>query len=136
MVAAASSRGIARLLRDNALGIFPPEAFTEEVVHRRFFGRRQIILSRPAAIQHILIDNGASYRRTAATGRMLRPLLGDGLLLSQGEEWQRQRRLVAPALAPRTMPVMARRSRPRSWLSMMVAESRSRAARARWRARV
>jgi unspecific monooxygenase len=106
--AAASSRGVARLLRDNALGIFPPEAFTAEIVHRRFFGRRQIILSRPAAIQHILIDNWANYRRTAATGRMLRPLLGEGLLLSQGEDWQRQRRIVAPALAPRMMPIMAR----------------------------
>jgi len=103
-----SSRGFARSLRDNAIGIFPPQAFEEEVVFRRVFGRRQIIMSRPAGIQHILVDNSANYRRTAAGIRILRPLLGKGLLLSQGEDWRQQRRTLAPAFAPRTLPILAR----------------------------
>ena len=94
-------------MRENALLAFPPEAFEEDVVCRSFFGRRQIILNRPAGIQHILIDNPENYRRTPATMRMLRPLLGNGLLLSQGEDWKYQRRTVAPAFAPRTMPLLA-----------------------------
>ena len=102
-----SSRGFVRSMRDNALGIFPPQAFEEDVVFRRLFGRRQIILSRPAAIQHILVDNPGNYRRTAAGIRILRPLLGKGLLLSQGEDWRHQRRTLAPAFAPRTMPILA-----------------------------
>jgi cytochrome P450 len=105
---ASSSRGFARSLHVNAIGIFPPEAFEEEVVFRRVFGRRQIIMSRPAGIQHILVDNWANYRRTAAGIRILRPLLGNGLLLSQGEDWRQQRRTLAPAFAPRTMPILAR----------------------------
>jgi cytochrome P450 len=104
---APSSRGFARSMRANALGIFPPEAFEEEVVFRRFFGRQQIIMSRPAGIQHILVDNWSNYRRTAAGIRILRPLLGNGLLLSQGEDWRQQRRTLAPAFAPRTMPILA-----------------------------
>ena len=103
-----SSRGFARSLRDNAIGIFPPQAFEEEVVFRRVFGRQQIIMSRPAGIQHILVDNSANYRRTAAGIRILRPLLGQGLLLSRGEDWRQQRRTLAPAFAPRTMPILAR----------------------------
>ena len=106
--AAPSSRGFARSLRDNAIDIFPPQAFEEEIVFRRVFGRRQIIMSRPAGIQHILVDNSANYRRTAAGIRILRPLLGKGLLLSQGEDWRQQRRTLAPAFAPRTMPILAR----------------------------
>ena len=103
-----SSRDFARSLRDNAIGIFPPQAFEEDVVFRRVFGRRQIIMSRPAGIQHILLDNSVNYRRTAAGIRILRPLLGNGLLLSQGEDWRQQRRTLAPAFAPRTMPILAR----------------------------
>jgi cytochrome P450 len=99
-----TSRGFARSLHDNAIGIFPPQAFEEDVVFRRVFGRQQIIMSRPAGIQHILVDNSANYRRTAAGIRILRPLLGKGLLLSQGEDWRQQRRTLAPAFAPRTMP--------------------------------
>jgi cytochrome P450 len=105
---APSGRGIAKALRENALLAFPPQAFEEEVVIRRFFGRRQIILNRPAGIQHILVDSPQNYRRTPATIRMLRPLLGRGLLLSEGEDWKFQRRTVAPALAPRTIPMLAR----------------------------
>src|SRR5271169_1948873 len=103
-----SSRAFVRSTRDNALDIFPPQAFEEDVVGREFFGRRQIIISRPAGIQHILIDNPGNYRRTAAGIRILRPLLGDGLLLSTGEDWRHQRRTLAPAFAPRTMPILAR----------------------------
>jgi unspecific monooxygenase len=76
-------------------------------VVRSFFGRRQVILNRPNGIHHILVDNPANYRRTAATIRMLRPLLGGGLLLSKGEDWRHQRRIVAPAFTPRTIPLLA-----------------------------
>jgi cytochrome P450 len=106
--AAPSARGIARVMGQNALLTFPPQAFEEEVVFRRFFWRQQIILNRPAGIQHILIDNTANYRRTAPTRRMLRPLLGNGLLLADGEDWKQQRRIVAPALSPRTIPILTR----------------------------
>jgi cytochrome P450 len=103
----ASARRIARALGENALLAFPPEAFEREVVVRSFFGRRQVILSRPASIHHILVDNPGNYRRTPATIRMLRPLLGKGLLLSEGEDWRHQRQTVAPAFTPRTIPLMA-----------------------------
>ena len=100
---------IARSLRRNMLEIFPPEAFTDEVVFRRSFGRDQIMLAKPAAIHRILVENPQNYGRTAATIRMLRPVLGDGLLLSEGEDWACQRRAHAPAFAPRTIPLLARR---------------------------
>jgi cytochrome P450 len=103
-----SGRAIAKMLRENALLAFPPQAFEDEVVFRSFFGRQQIILNRPRAIHHILVENPQNYRRTRGTIRMLRPLLGNGLLLSEGEDWKHQRRTVAPAFAPRTIPLLAR----------------------------
>jgi unspecific monooxygenase len=105
---APSGIGIARALGENALLAFPPEAFENDFVIRRFFGRRRIILNQPAAIQQILIDNSVNYRRTTPTMRMLLPLLGRGLLLSDGADWKEQRRIVAPAFGPRTIPALAR----------------------------
>jgi cytochrome P450 len=105
---ALSGFGIAKALGANALLAFPPEAFEEDVIVRSFFGRQQIILNRPEGIHHILVENADNYRRTSATIRILRPLLGKGLLLSEGEEWKHQRRTAAPALAPRTLPLLAR----------------------------
>jgi cytochrome P450 len=105
---ATTGRGMARSMQDNVLGLFAPQAFEDDVVYRRFLGRQQIILSRPAGIHHILVENTENYRRTPAGIRILRPLLGQGLLLSRGEDWKHQRRTLAPAFAPRTMPLLAR----------------------------
>ena len=107
-VKARAWRGFARGMRDNGLTAFPPEAYEEDVVLRRFFGRQVIVMSRPAGIQHILVDNPANYRRTPASIRVLRPLLGNGVLLSEGEDWRQQRRTLAPAFAPRTLVILAR----------------------------
>jgi unspecific monooxygenase len=103
-----SGRVIARELKENALAVFPPEAFEEDVIVRRFFGHQQLILNRPAGIHRVLVENAENYRRTPATMRLLLPLLGKGLLLAEGEDWKHQRRTVAPALAPRMIPVLVR----------------------------
>jgi cytochrome P450 len=102
------SLGLVRSVHENALGFFPPQAFEVDVFRRRFLGREQIILNRPDGIHRILVENPENYRRTALSIRILRPLLGQGLVLSRGEEWRHQRHTVAPAFAPRTMPLLAR----------------------------
>lgn len=92
----------------NPVSGFPPEAFEEEVVSRRLMWLRQLILNSPAGIRHVLIDNPANYRRFATTIRLLYPIIGGGLFLADGEDWREQRRTVAPAFAPRTIPILAR----------------------------
>jgi unspecific monooxygenase len=103
-----SWRVVAGALRGNALAAFPDEAFEEDVVVQRFFGRQHILLQRPEAIRHVLIDNPQNYRRSPAATRVLRPMFGRGLFLSAGEDWRQQRRSVAPAFAPRTVQRLAR----------------------------
>lgn len=102
-----SWRNIAAGLRNNALAGFPPRAFEELAVARSFVGRQQIILSDPAGIRHVLVENPDNYRRTVAMYRLLGPVIGNGLFLASGEEWRSQRRGAAPAFAPRTMPGVA-----------------------------
>jgi unspecific monooxygenase len=84
------------------------KAYQEEFLVRRFLGRSHMLLNAPDAIHHVLVENHANYRRSPASIRILRPIMGNGLLLSDGEDWRLQRRTTAPALAPRTLPVLAR----------------------------
>jgi cytochrome P450 len=54
------------------------------------------VLSNPAHIRQVLQENAANYRRTPFHDR-LKSVLGEGILTSEGELWQRQRRLLQPA---------------------------------------
>jgi cytochrome P450 len=94
-------------LRTNALQIWPGEAYTKDVVEQPLLGRKRFLLNGPDAIHHVLVDNIANYRRTSAAIRILRPIVGEGLILSEGEEWRHQRRTIAPTLAPRVIPMLA-----------------------------
>ncbi len=97
-----------KALRTNALGMWPERAYEQDILVNKFFGRQRVLLNAPAAIHHVLVDNAANYRRSPATMRILRPLVGNGLFLSEGEEWKHQRRTIAPSLAPRVLPLLAR----------------------------
>lgn len=97
-----------RLLRRNALSMWPEAAYRQPILIQPFFGRRRLLLNQPDAIHHVMVANTANYRRSAASIRMLRPLTGNGLLLSEGEAWRHQRRTTAPAFTPRVMPMLAR----------------------------
>src|SRR5215468_9053010 len=95
-------------VRTNALQIWPKSAYEQDVVVRSALGRTRILINAPDAIHRVLVENAANYCRTSATIRILRPIVGKGLLLSEGEDWRHQRRTIAPALAPRVVPMMAR----------------------------
>ncbi|HEY0094530.1 MAG TPA: cytochrome P450, partial [Archangium sp.] len=53
-------------------------------------------VSHPDDVKRVLVDNARNYRKTRLMQR-LRPVLGNGLLLSEGDFWRRQRRLAQPA---------------------------------------
>ena len=61
------------------------------------------VVSDPAAIRHILVENAANYRKDDLQLRVLAPGLGRGLLTAEGDEWRLQRRTLAPLFNPRTV---------------------------------
>ena len=97
-----------KTVRTNSLQIWPREGYEQDALRQTFLGRQRFLLNAPSAIHHVLVDNTANYRRTPATIRILRPIIGDGLFLSEGDGWRHQRRTIAPALAPRILPMLAR----------------------------
>ena len=99
---------MARAMRRNALTAWSSPAYDETLLEDRFFGRPRLLLNSPPAIRRVLMENTDNYRRTPATLRILQPIIGRGLFLSEGEAWRHQRRTLAPAFAPRTLPLLAR----------------------------
>src|SRR5882724_8261460 len=94
-------------IRENVLGNWGQRAYEEDIVQGRFFGRNSFILNTPDAIRHVLVDNYENYSRTLAGLRVLRPILGQGLLIAEGRAWKHQRRTLAPAFTPRAvMPLV------------------------------
>jgi cytochrome P450 len=58
--------------------------------------RTVYLLNHPNYVQHVLHDRHVNYRKSFVYDRM-RPLVGNGLLTSEGDFWKRQRRLAQPA---------------------------------------
>jgi len=92
-----------KAIRENVIGSWGQRAYEEDIVRGRFFRRSTFILNTPDAIRHVLVDNYENYTRTPASFRVLRPLVGDGLLTAEGRAWKHQRRTLAPAFTPRAV---------------------------------
>jgi cytochrome P450 len=95
-------------LRRNAFSAFPSRCLDEAVVNLRVLGRPLVLATSPDAIRHIMITHADDYVRLPFGRRVLGPIVGRGLLVSEGETWRRQRRAMAPAFTPRNVPIMAR----------------------------
>lgn len=93
-------------MRDSAIGTWGQRAYEEDIIQGRFFGRSSFILNTPDAIRHVLVDNYENYQRTPAAIRVLRPVLGEGLLIAEGRAWKHQRRTLAPAFTPRAVATL------------------------------
>jgi cytochrome P450 len=68
-----------------------------DLVHFRFAQAHVFLVSHPDAIARILRDNAEGYSKRAREYEAMKPVLGEGLLTSDGEHWKRQRRTMQPA---------------------------------------
>jgi cytochrome P450 len=67
------------------------------------------LVTDPDAIERILVSDADQFSKPEFQGEALGELLGEGLLLSEGETWQRQRDLAQPAFSMRRLLGMADR---------------------------
>ena len=63
-------------------------------------GVETLVVNDPDAVRHVMAANASNYGRPVSVRRVVRPLGGSGLFLSEGIDWRRQRRLLAPSLIP------------------------------------
>jgi cytochrome P450 len=76
------------------------QAFERWYIQRNVFGHRVHIVMHPDMVQHVLLDNAANYEKPKLVKKLLKPVIGRGLLSSDGELWRSQRRIVAASFAP------------------------------------
>lgn len=98
--------GNAAALRADMLGSLE-RAFRDhgDVVRFRLgpprLGREMIFAFHPDAAHRVLAGNAAAYRKESVFYAEIRDAFGDGLLTSQDETWQRQKRFLQPLFTPR-----------------------------------
>jgi cytochrome P450 len=68
-----------------------------DVVRVNMRGRTAVTIADPAMIEHVLVENPANYSKQTRAYNAMRKVLGNGLITSEGELWQRQRRIAQPA---------------------------------------
>ena len=86
-------------LRRDMLGFFEECAREHgDAAYFRVANRRSMLLSHPDDIERVLVTENRRFHKNYAI-MFLRPLLGNGLLLNEGQSWLRQRRLIQPAFA-------------------------------------
>ncbi len=84
--------------QDNSLAMWHQGAYVELLMHRRLPGRNLYVLNNPSNIRQVLVTEAENYTKSPETSRPLRPLLGNSLFISEGEDWRLQRRVIAPIL--------------------------------------
>ncbi|KQU54637.1 cytochrome P450 [Bosea sp. Leaf344] len=99
-------------LRRNPLTIWRRQHFQDRIVAGKSLLGYGVVLSDPAAIRHVLVENVANYRKDDLQRAILAPGLGEGLLTVEGEAWKRARRTLAPLFTPRRVAALARKMLP------------------------
>ncbi len=91
--------------RKNFLAMWEEEAFELEFSSARVFCRQTFLCNSPASVQFALSQNNASFERKGPQMRFaLKPLLGNGLFISDGPTWRARRRVVAPLIHANQLP--------------------------------
>lgn len=95
----ASSSWSLESVRNDPLAFMTAEiAITGDVFEYELGGYHAVFLGRPAHVKHVLQTNAQNYVKAGTPDLlMLAPMLGRGLMTSEGEAWSEQRRTVQPA---------------------------------------
>jgi cytochrome P450 len=90
--------GLTLAIRKDALGTLRRAAREYgDIVRLPIAFQDRIFLNHPDFIEQVLVIQQAKFHKSELTKRITEGLLGQGLLISEGEFWRRQRRLAQPA---------------------------------------
>src|SRR5262249_59240207 len=79
----------------NPLEVMPRAVYEEDFVTFGAPGTPRVWITAPALIKSVLLDQRETFRKTTQI-RLLGPLLGRGILTSEGDDWKWQRQAAPP----------------------------------------
>lgn len=82
------------------LGMFAERHFNEFYLAGQSALGSAITVSDPVGVKHVLLDNAKNYDKGRLQRVVLGPLLAEGLLMVEGDDWKRARKLLAPLFTP------------------------------------
>jgi cytochrome P450 len=86
-----------RTARENLLAIWPETTFSKEFFGHVILRRALFICNSPDTVKQVFVDDAENFERKSPQQRhALRPLIGDGLFISDGKLWRERRKAVAP----------------------------------------
>jgi cytochrome P450 len=92
-----------RAMNENPLATIPRVAYEQPVWRAKSLFDDQLLLSDPAGIKRVLLDNVANYPKTALDVSVLSAAFGEGLLTSDGDKWRAHRRIMSPSFDHRSI---------------------------------
>ena len=95
-----------QVARENILSIIP-EASTHQPIVSGTTGTPWHMVTDPASIRRVLLEQVDTYPKSKVTKNLLRPAIGDSLFIAEGAHWRWQRRTAAPAFSHRNVMNLA-----------------------------
>jgi cytochrome P450 len=95
--------GVIRASADNNLELWDDEAYELDWMERHMVFRHVVVANSPPAARHVLLENHSNYEKTPIARNLLEPGLGRGLITTEGAQWKRQRRIMAPAFSAKNL---------------------------------
>jgi cytochrome P450 len=92
-----------RALARNPIECWAEAHFEEPIVTVKLPFGEAVLVHEPKAVRRVLVENSANYRKDWLQRRVLSAGLNEGLLSAEGEQWQMQRRTLAPLFTPKTV---------------------------------
>lgn len=86
-----------RLFRQDILSAQPAKLYRAWMAEFRTPFFRSYLINDPPLVRRVLTERPMDFPKSARVSEGLRPLLGDSVFLTNGEQWKRQRRIIDPA---------------------------------------